>query len=133
MATSGGTSGDTTANACGFHMSSQCLAWFTARKISKETLVRNHVSEEHVYISRQQPQQEAAVVFPSMYNGEVVGWKYRTLDRRFGQAGKYHSVWYGIEDTAGQDTVIVVEGNQKSNVNEEDWHVLQTMTIPCLI
>ena len=91
-------------------MSRQCLDWSVARKISTQTLIRNQIHERKVLTSRKHAGMEDAIVFPALQNGQTVGAKYRTLDRRFGQAENFCSVWYGVDDVVGQDVVIVVEG-----------------------
>ncbi|DBA94776.1 TPA: hypothetical protein ACH3X1_002322 [Trebouxia sp. C0004] len=92
-------------------MSIECLEWFAARKISPQTLFRNNLAERKVCMSSKQPDMELAIVHPSIYKGQIIGTKYRTLDRRWGQSKQFQTVWYGIDDIDGQNTVIIVEGN----------------------
>ncbi|DBB08471.1 TPA: hypothetical protein ACH3X3_008621 [Trebouxia sp. C0006] len=91
-------------------MSIECLEWFTARKISPQTLVRNHITERQVCMSSKQPDKELAIVFPSIYKGKIIGLKYRTLARRWSQSKQFQSILYGMDDIDGESTVIIVEG-----------------------
>ena len=91
-------------------MSIQCLEWFAARKISPQTLVRNHITERQVCMSSKQPDTELAIVYPSIYKGQSIGTKYCTLDRRWSQSKQFQTVWYGMDDVDGHNTVIIVEG-----------------------
>lgn len=92
-------------------MSFECLEWFAARKISPQTLFRNQITERKVCMSSKQPETELAIVYPSSYKGQSIGTKYRTLDRRWGQSKQFQTVWYGMDDIEGHNTVIIVEGN----------------------
>lgn len=91
-------------------MSLRCMEWFAARKISRKTLLRNHIVEKEVCMSSKSSETETAIVFPSVYDGQVRGLKYRTLPRRWSQSTDFHTIWYGVDDIVGQDTVIIVEG-----------------------
>ncbi len=92
-------------------ISIECLEWFAARKISPQTLFRNQITERKVCMSSKQPDTELAIVYPSIYKGQIIGMKYRTLDRRWGQSKQFQTVWYGMDDVDGENTVIIVEGN----------------------
>ena len=61
-------------------------------------------------MSSKQPDTELAIVYPSIYKGQSIGAKYRTLDRRWSQSRQFQTVWYGMDDIDGQNTVIIVEG-----------------------
>ena len=100
----------TAPDACVLCMSQDCLSWFAARKISPATLLRNRVYEQHLQMSRKHPEKENAVVFPYIHNGEVVGTKMRTFGRRFSHNMPPQRIWYGLDDIADQDTIIIVEG-----------------------
>ncbi len=92
-------------------MSIECSEWFAARKISPQTLFRNQIVERKVCMSSKQPDMETAIVYPSIYKGQIIGMKYRTLDRRWGQSKQFQTVWYGMDDIVGHQTVIIVEGS----------------------
>lgn len=92
-------------------MSQRCLDWFAARKISPNTLLRNHITEQYLQMSSKHPEMNDAIVFPYILNGEVIATKMRTLGRRFTQKMPKDKIWYGIDDIVDQDTVIIVEGN----------------------
>lgn len=97
----------------------ECLKWFAARKISPQTLFRNQITERKVCMYSKQPDTELAIVYPSIYKGQIVGAKYRTLDRRWGQSKQFQAVWYGIDDIDGEPTVIIVEGEMDKLSLEE--------------
>lgn len=100
-------------------MSIECLEWFAARKISPQTLFRNQITEREVCMSSKQPDTELAIVYPSIYKGQSIGAKYRTLDRRWSQSRQFQTVWYGVDDIDGQNTVIIVEGEMDKLSLEE--------------
>lgn len=95
------------------------MEWFTARKISAKTLLRNHIAENEVFMSHKNSETESAIVFPSIHKGQIRGLKYRTLDRRWSQTVDFHAIWYGMDDVVGQDTVIIVEGEMDKLALEE--------------
>ncbi len=115
-------------------MSIECLEWFAARKISPQTLVRNHITERQVCMSSKQPDTELAIVYPSIYKGQSIGTKYRTLDRRWSQSKQFQTVWYGMDDVDGHNTVIIVEGKFLYTLATIPYFLLQLVlaTFPLL-
>ena len=88
----------------------QLLEYFGQRGISKETLERNQVAQEHTWMPGQAANAGPAIAFPYMRHGEVVNVKYRTMDKCFRQVKGAEKILYGLDDVVGQDTIIIVEG-----------------------
>ena len=88
----------------------QLLEYFAKRGISKETLERNQVAQEHTWMPGQPANAAPAIAFPYLRNGEVVNVKYRTMDKSFRQVKGAEKILYGLDDVVGQDTIIIVEG-----------------------
>ena len=86
------------------------LEYFAKRGISKETLERNQVAQEHTWMPGQPANAGPAIAFPYMRNGQVVNVKYRTMDKCFRQVKGAEKILYGLDDVVGQDTIIIVEG-----------------------
>lgn len=87
---------------------SQVVDWFKNRGISEQTLARNKIGYEPVYM----PQAEdytPAIRFPFFRKGEAVNVKSRTLDKAFRLETNAERIFYGMDDVTG-DTAIIVEG-----------------------
>jgi len=86
----------------------EIVEWFRDRGITEQTLARNKIGYEPVYM----PQIEdhaAAIRFPFFRKGEVVNVKSRTLDKNFRLETNAERIFYGMDDVTG-DTAIIVEG-----------------------
>jgi twinkle protein len=84
------------------------LEWFTSRGISEQTLARNNIGFEPVYM----PQSEGfveAIRFPFYRKGEVVNVKSRDLKKNFRLETNAERIFYGMDNVQG-DAVIIVEG-----------------------
>ncbi|GER24671.1 nucleic acid binding protein [Striga asiatica] len=91
-------------------LSDELLAYFAERMISKETLERNNVMQVGDWNT---------IAFPYRLNGELVGCKYRKLEKRFWQEKDTEKVLYGLDDIADSDEIIIVEGEiDKLSVEE---------------
>ncbi|KAL3616798.1 hypothetical protein CASFOL_039192 [Castilleja foliolosa] len=91
------------------------LAYFAERMISKETLLRNNVMQ--VVGDRK------IIAFPYRQNGQLVGCKYRTVEKRFWQVKNMKKVFYGLDDIAEADEIIIVEGEiDKLSVEEAGYY-----------
>ena len=88
------------------------LEYFAKRGISKETLERNQVAQEHTWMPGQSGSAGPAIAFPYTRNGEVVNVKYRTMNKCFRQVKGAEKILYGLDDVVGQDTIIIVEGEK---------------------
>lgn len=85
------------------------LDWFSKRGIPAEVVNRNRISTGTAYM----PQVEAevqAIRFPFYRNGEVVNIKSRDKNKNFRMESGAERILYGIDDAAGHDTLIIVEG-----------------------
>ncbi|CAA0832268.1 Twinkle homolog protein-chloroplastic/mitochondrial [Striga hermonthica] len=91
-------------------LSDELLAYFAERMISKETLERNNVMQAGDW---------KTIAFPYRLNWELVGCKYRTLEKKFWQEKNTEKVLYGLDDIADSDEIIIVEGEiDKLSVEE---------------
>ena len=90
-------------------MSAKTLQYFTTRKISPETLMRNFIGEQARQLSSNSLRMDTVIVFPIICNGFVKGHKYRTTDKRHSSSGDIN-VYYGVDNVIHQDTIIIVEG-----------------------
>ena len=89
--------------------SGKLLEWFADRGISAEVVRRNRISNEPVYM----PQVEAevsAIRFPFFRKGEVINIKSRDKDKNFRMETGAERILYGMDDCAGHETLIIVEG-----------------------
>ena len=91
------------------------IQWFGKRGITETTLRRNKVTAKG-----------NAVLFPYFRDGELVNVKRRTMDKRFSMVAGAERIFYGLDDCAGADDVIVVEGEiDKLSLDEAGFlHVL---------
>ena len=92
-------------------LTKEARSWLNRRGISDATLARNKIGSEMAWMPGCGDGETASVItFPYLRNGEVVNVKYRTSDKRFRQVKDAEKVFYGLDDIAGADTVIITEG-----------------------
>ena len=104
------------------------VAWFRGRGISEATLLRNRIGYGPHFIPAKNVE-VTCIQFPYLYGGEVVNVKYRTGDKRFAQTKGGAKTLYGIDDIAGADSVIFVEGEMdKLALEEADY--LAVVSLP---
>ncbi|XP_042024788.1 primase homolog protein-like isoform X1 [Salvia splendens] len=95
-------------------LDNELLGYFAERMISKETLQRNNVM--------QVVGGKKIIAFPYRRNGQHVGCKYRTLDKRFWQGRNTEKMLYGIDDIVDADEIIIVEGEiDKLSIEEAGY------------
>ncbi|XP_050223568.1 primase homolog protein [Mercurialis annua] len=78
------------------------IAYFSDRRISKETLQRNYVM--------QMAGDQDIIAFTYRRNGVLVGCKFRTTEKRFWQEKGTAKWLYGIDDICDASEIIIVEG-----------------------
>lgn len=97
---------------------SKVSLWFAGRGINESTLIRNKIHYGQVYM----PQVEdyvSAIAFPCYRGGELVNIKWRDGQKNFRMEAGAERVLFGMDDIAGADTVIWVEGEiDKLSVDE---------------
>lgn len=89
--------------------SDKMLEWFKGRGIPAKVVNRNRISTGTVWM----PQVEAevtAIRFPSYRDGEVINIKSRDHQKHFRMESGAERILYGMDDAAGHDTLIIVEG-----------------------
>jgi twinkle protein len=91
--------------------------WFRSRGISEDTLRRNRISVESVYMPQVEDFVQAAR-FPFYRNGEVVNIKSRDLSKNFRLETNAERIFYGMDDVTGE-TAIIVEGEMDKLALEE--------------
>eukprot|EP00891_Asterochloris_glomerata_P000826 jgi/Astpho2/826/fgenesh1_pm.00016_%23_20_t len=107
---------------------SRWLQFLCCRGISPATLERNGVQQEVTWMPGAATN-TAALAFPYCRNGEVVNIKYRTLNKQFRQVKGAEKVLYGLDDVAGQSTIVVVEGEMDKLALEEAG-LLNVVSVP---
>ncbi|KAK3433711.1 primase homolog protein isoform X2 [Eucalyptus grandis] len=83
-------------------LSDKIIGYFAERKISEETLQRNGV--------KQLSGEQSAISFPYKREGQLVGCKYRTLEKKFWQEKGTEKTLYGLDDISEADEIVIVEG-----------------------
>ncbi|KAF8024819.1 hypothetical protein BT93_F1856 [Corymbia citriodora subsp. variegata] len=83
-------------------LSDKIIGYFAERKISEETLQRNGV--------KQLSGKQSAISFPYKRKGQLVGCKYRTVDKKFWQEKGTEKTLYGLDDISEADEIVIVEG-----------------------
>jgi twinkle protein len=106
---------------------SEVVEWFHKRGISDNTLLRNKIRYESVYM----PQVEGfkdAIRFPFLRNGEVINVKSRTLDKEFRLETNAERIFYGMDDVIA-DEAIIVEG-EIDKLSVEEAGLLHCLSVP---
>ena len=80
-----------------------------SRGISLEVAERNGLAVQNVY-SPPASGYVDALCFPYMRDGELINIKYRGPDKSFWQVKGAEKILYGLDDVAGEEEVIIVEG-----------------------
>lgn len=88
-------------------LTDKTFEWFFGRGITKDVLIRNHVTTTSVWMP-QVEDEVRAVAFPYYRDGEVVNIKYRDGKKNFRQVGGAQKCFYKVDDIA--ETTIIVEG-----------------------
>lgn len=94
------------------------IAWFKARGITEATLMRNNIGYGNAYMPAV-AKEVGTIQFPYRRGGEVVNIKYRDMEKHFRQVKDAEKIFYGLDDVAGVDTVIIVEGEMDKLALEE--------------
>lgn len=88
-------------------LSDKAVAFFSARRISNDVLLRNRITTASVFMP-QVEREVSAIAFPYLRDGEVVNIKYRDGAKNFRQVAGARKCCYKIDDIA--ETTIIVEG-----------------------
>ncbi|XP_038893952.1 twinkle homolog protein, chloroplastic/mitochondrial isoform X3 [Benincasa hispida] len=99
----------------------ELISYFNKRMISQETLERNVVMQ----IAGRQ----VAIAFTYRQNGQLVGCKYRTMDKRFWQEKGTEKLLYGIDDINDANELIIVEG-EMDKLSVEEAGLLNCISVP---
>jgi len=87
------------------------VEWFAKRAIPLAVLERNRIGHVQTWLPGCDPgTTEGAITFPYLRGGEVVNIKYRGNGKRFKQVKDAEKIYFGLDDIAGQSTVIICEG-----------------------
>ena len=87
------------------------VEWFGKRAVPPEVLQRNRIGCEQVWMPGcKDGETTSAITFPYLRGGEILNVKYRANGKRFRQVKDAEKIYYGPDDIADQETVIVCEG-----------------------
>ena len=89
--------------------SNEFLSFFKNRGISEKTLLSNRVSEGKEYMP-QAGEERNTIQFNYYRDNELINIKYRDGDKNFKLVKDAERVMYGLDDIAGCDEAIIVEG-----------------------
>jgi twinkle protein len=101
--------------------------WFRTRGISENTLRRNRIFVESVYMPQVEDFVQAAR-FPFFRNGEVVNIKSRDLNKNFRLETNAERIFYGLDDVTGK-TAIIVEG-ELDKLSLEEAGMRNCLSVP---
>lgn len=104
------------------------VQWFADRGISKATLERNRIGYGPAYIPGAGGE-APAIQFPFLRGGVVVNVKFRDGRKNFAQVKGAEKIFYGLDDIAGAETVIIVEGEPDKLALEEAGY-LNVISVP---
>lgn len=86
-------------------------AWLHKRGITDEVLKRNRIGSEQAWMPGCEDGKTVSVVtFPYQRGGEIVNVKYRSGSKQFRQVKDAEKVYFGLDDIAGAETVVICEG-----------------------
>ncbi|KAI3436985.1 uncharacterized protein J3R85_005925 [Psidium guajava] len=101
-------------------LSDEIIGYFAERKISEGTLQRNGVKQESG--------KQSEICFTYKRKGQLVGCKYRTLDKKFRQKG-INKALYGLDDIAEADEIIIAEG-EIDKLSMEEAGFINCVSVP---
>lgn len=89
--------------------SPDCLKWFTERKISENTLLQLKVTEGVEWMPKAQKEINT-IQFNYFRNGELINTKYRGKDKDFKLFKDAELIFYNLDCSIDNETIIIVEG-----------------------
>lgn len=104
------------------------LEWFLKRGIPQNVVERNRISTGMVYMP-QEEQEVKAIRFPVYRNGELVNIKSRDNKKNFRMESGAERILYGMDDAAGHDTLIIVEG-EIDKLSIETTGLINCVSVP---
>lgn len=89
----------------------EVMRWFLARGITEDVVRRNRIGFVRQHYMPQLEARVACIAFPYFRDGELVNIKYRALtEKAFVQVKDAEKILYGLDDIAGAEDGIIVEG-----------------------
>jgi twinkle protein len=86
------------------------LRWFAERGISEAVVRRNKIGYARHYIPKLDAQVDC-IAFPYFRDGQLINIKYRALEAKaFAQEKDAEKIFYGLDDLAEAEDVLIVEG-----------------------
>jgi twinkle protein len=85
------------------------LTWFERRGISEEVLRERGITAGTAFVP-QLGNEATAIQFPYRRDGRLVNIKYRAHPKHFWMAKGAERIFYGLDQAAGAETVVIVEG-----------------------
>ncbi|KAH7654441.1 DNA helicase protein [Dioscorea alata] len=103
-------------------LSDELVEYFSARKISAETLRRNAVMQRRAH-------GQVVIAFTYRRNGALVSCKYRDVNKNFWQERGTEKIFYGIDDVKRASDIIIVEG-EIDKLSMEEAGYLNCVSVP---
>ena len=89
----------------------EALAFFADRRIPREVLERNGIEVVRGHYFTELDGKRDAITYPYYRDGELINIKYRAIgEKKFQLVGGCERTLYGLDDVAGAETIIIVEG-----------------------
>lgn len=93
----------------GIEITRSTIEWFLSRGITEDVVARNRIVRGEVYMP-QVEERVQAIGFPFYRCGELVNIKWRDAKKNFRQEAGCEQILFGLDDVAGCETWIWVEG-----------------------
>ncbi|XP_039115317.1 twinkle homolog protein, chloroplastic/mitochondrial [Dioscorea cayenensis subsp. rotundata] len=103
-------------------LSNELVEYFSARKISAETLRRNAVMQRRAH-------GQVVIAFTYRRNGALVSCKYRDVNKNFWQERGTEKIFYGVDDVKRASDIIIVEG-EIDKLSMEEAGYLNCVSVP---
>jgi twinkle protein len=105
------------------------LRWFADRGISEATVRRNRIGSARHWIPALKGEVDC-IAFPYFRNGELINIKYRALSQKaFAQEKDAEQILYGLDDIAGAEEAVIVEG-EIDKLSCEEAGVFNVVSVP---
>lgn len=92
-------------------LTDEALAFFASRGIPEDVVRRNQIVVVRDVFFPQLDGKRDAIAYPSFRNGELVSVKYRARGSKdFRTSKDTERILYGLDDIAGAETIVIVEG-----------------------
>ncbi len=104
------------------------IQWFANRGIGLPTLARNGIGHEEHFMPGT-GKEVACITFPFKRDGQVVNIKYRDGAKNFAQVKGAEKILFGLDDIAGREIMVVVEG-EIDKLSFEEAGITNVVSVP---